>query len=89
MKNLINNYRKISECGKVNLNWIQTISNSGISIGLPVKKDVKTPFLVIGAVGSTTASLIFLSASLSIDFLVKFSSKLNSFMKLIMFIVKM
>lgn len=54
-----------------------TISCSGISIALPVKKDVNTPFLVIGADGSGPESdTAFLSLSLrSTDFFSKFSSK--------------
>lgn len=39
------------------LNITLTTSCSGISIGFPVKNDVKIPFLVIGAVGSGPGSL--------------------------------
>lgn len=55
-----------------------TMSCSGISIGLQVKKDVKTPFLVIGADGSGPVSdTAFLSLSLrSTDFFSKLSSKI-------------
>lgn len=55
-----------------------TMSCSGISIGLPVKKDVNTPFLVIGAEGSGPESdTAFLSLSLrSTDFFSKLSSKI-------------
>ena len=42
-----------------------TISCSGISIGLPVKNDVKTPLRVIGATGSGPASRPFFSVSLA------------------------
>lgn len=52
-----------------------TMSTSGISIGLPVRKDVKTPLRVIGAVGSGPASSEpFFSVSLSPVFLSEFSS---------------
>lgn len=53
------------------------MSCSGISIALPVKKDVNTPFLVIGAEGSGPESdTAFLSLSLrSTDFFSKLSSK--------------
>jgi len=52
------------------------MSCSGISIGLQVKKDVNTPFLVIGADGSGPESdAAFLSLSLrSTDFFSKLSS---------------
>jgi len=54
-----------------------TISCSGISIALPVKKDVNTPFLVMGAEGSGPDSdTAFLSLSLcSTDFFSKLSSE--------------
>lgn len=59
------------------MNKFITISCSGISIALPVRKDVNTPFLVIGAEGSGPESdTAFLSLSLrSTDFFSKLSSE--------------